>query len=145
MIDLERIQPKKGKDLIFEKRGECIVCTSHIPNHDGYIRLYAGKNQKPRCQLAHRMVWKKNYGDIPEGYEVDHKCKNRACCNVEHLQILSRSEHKTQDNQMRYKQRIESVIQDIISGYTTQFISEKYKVPREYVYRYRRKLRNKNG
>ncbi|MGX9276092.1 HNH endonuclease, partial [Pantoea ananatis] len=25
--------------------------------------------------MYHRTVWKEQHGDIPEGYEVDHKCR----------------------------------------------------------------------
>ena len=44
-------------------------------------------------------------GEIPEGYEVDHMCKNRACCNVEHLQLLLSTEHRTKDNKGRHSEK----------------------------------------
>lgn len=34
---------------------------------------------------AHRVSYRMHIGLIPSGYHVDHLCKNRACCNPEHL------------------------------------------------------------
>jgi hypothetical protein len=70
----------KGKPIVVEADGECTVCTSHTPNKDGYIRLYAGKGAIPRTQFLHRSVWVGYNGDIPEGFEIDHTCRNRRCC-----------------------------------------------------------------
>lgn len=47
------------------------------------------------------------HGEIPEGYEVDHKCKNRACFNTDHLQLLPASAHRTKDNTGRYSDKKE--------------------------------------
>ena len=43
--------------------------------------------------LAHRLAWEESRGPIPEGLTVDHICFNRACVNVAHLQLLTRSEN----------------------------------------------------
>lgn len=57
--------------------------------------------------MFHRLVWEKTKGTIPEGYEIDHLCRNRACCNIKHLQMLEGSEHAIKSNQMRYSERRE--------------------------------------
>jgi hypothetical protein len=83
----------------------CIVPTSHKLNADGYFRksLWVGGKLKP--MMYHRYKWQEAHGEIPNGYEVDHKCKNRACCNVEHLQLLLSTEHRTKDNTGRNADR----------------------------------------
>lgn len=81
----------------------CIITISHKLNKDGYFRKYNGV----RLEMYHRTVWEAENGDIPKGYEIDHQCKNRACCNVEHLQLLTSSEHRTKDNTGRNKDRKE--------------------------------------
>lgn len=43
--------------------------------------------------LAHRVAWTLVNGEIPEGLEVNHKCWNPACVNVEHLNLATRSEN----------------------------------------------------
>ncbi|UNI71903.1 homing endonuclease [Aeromonas phage vB_ AhaP_PT2] len=55
--------------------------------------------------MYHRYVWIKANGEIPDGYEIDHKCKNRACCNIEHLQMLDRTTHLVKTNVERYAAR----------------------------------------
>lgn len=99
----------RGKPLILKELDSgCIIPTSHKLNEDGYFR-YTIRNSKGKGRgkhmMYHRYVWEQTNGKIPKGYEVDHICKNRACCNIEHLQLLSRTEHLQKDNHMRYKQR----------------------------------------
>lgn len=91
----------KSKTIVVEDENGCTICTSHTPNQDGYIRMYAGKGIIPRMQFLHRMVWEGYNGKIPEGYEIDHKCRNRRCCNINHLQIMTISEHKAKTNRER--------------------------------------------
>ena len=89
----------------------CIVPTSHKLNKDGYFRtrdtripLGTGARRRPLI-MAHRLVWEMKYGTIPDGYEIDHLCHNRACCNVYHLRCIPIVEHKIHHNSTRYKRR----------------------------------------
>lgn len=79
----------------------CHVVTSHKLNQDGYFR----KRWSNAFEMFHRAMWKHHKGPIPEGYEVDHICRNRACFNVEHLRLLECSEHKSHTNRTRYADR----------------------------------------
>lgn len=38
---------------------------------------------------AHRVCYEFNVGPIPDGMELDHKCRNRACVNPDHLEPVS--------------------------------------------------------
>jgi len=40
--------------------------------------------------LTHRVMWEQLVGRIPEGLDVDHLCRNRACCNPDHLEPVDR-------------------------------------------------------
>jgi hypothetical protein len=80
----------------------CIVPTSHKLNHDGYFR----KRINNKLVMFHRYVYECQHGDIPRGYEVDHICRNRACCNPNHLQLLTISDHKVKTNTERSEERI---------------------------------------
>ena len=41
----------------------------------------------------HRLAAHVVHGDIPDGMEVDHLCKNRSCCNPSHLEIVTAREN----------------------------------------------------
>lgn len=43
--------------------------------------------------LAHRFVIILLGGEIPDGYEVDHKCFNRACVRPDHLRFLPKEQN----------------------------------------------------
>lgn len=99
----------RGKPLILRKLDNgCIVPISHKLNKDGYFRYtIPNKDDKGRGVkvMYHRYVWENEHGSIPRDYEIDHICKNRACCNIEHLQMLKGTEHTIKDNKLRYKAR----------------------------------------
>jgi hypothetical protein len=42
---------------------------------------------------AHRFAYAAFVGDIPEGMEIDHRCRDRGCVNPEHLELVSREEN----------------------------------------------------
>src|SRR5690242_8305886 len=43
---------------------------------------------------AHRAVWELLVGPIAEGMEWDHLCRNHACCNPDHGEIVTPEENK---------------------------------------------------
>jgi hypothetical protein len=57
----------------------CIVWTGCL-NKDGYGSFRVGE----KTVLAHRFANEQAFGSIPAGIEIDHRCRNRACCNPEH-------------------------------------------------------------
>lgn len=81
----------------------CYVPISHKLNADGYFRKNWGnrRSNDAHAEMFHRAIYRMHNGEIPAGYEVDHMCRVRACCNPDHLQLLTRSDHAAKTNTER--------------------------------------------
>lgn len=71
-----------------DKSGECWVWLAYR-DKDGYGKFWDRKKY-----MAHRYVYEKTYGEIPEGKQIDHICHNRACVNPEHLRLVTHKQNQ---------------------------------------------------
>ena len=46
-----------------------------------------------KTRAIHRVTYEVQNGLIPEGMQIHHKCKNIACCNPAHLELVTAAEH----------------------------------------------------
>jgi hypothetical protein len=79
-----------------EKRPDgCWIWTGVI-NHNGYGRYtYARPDGRSLASRAHRIAYELLVGPIPDGLQLDHLCRVKACVNPAHLEPV------TQDENMR--------------------------------------------
>ena len=94
----------KNEPLIFRTLPTgCFIIVNKKVNHDGYYRKLWVVNKKRIIEMFHRFIWRINKGKIPKGYEINHLCNNRGCCNIKHLECLPKKQHIVVTNQNRYK------------------------------------------
>ena len=74
-----------------EKTPTCWNWTGYVgPKGYGEISL-GGRHGLMR--RTHRVAYELANGPIPEGLEVDHSCRNRACVNPAHLRLVTRKQN----------------------------------------------------
>lgn len=59
----------------------------------GYGQFTDGRRVK-----AHRFAYELERGPIPEGYQIDHLCKNTLCVNPDHLEPVTQYENNMRSN-----------------------------------------------
>lgn len=55
----------------------------------GYGALWDGR----QMTVAHRVMYELVVGPIPDGLDIDHLCRNRACVNPAHMEPVTRGEN----------------------------------------------------
>lgn len=57
---------------------------------NGYGMTHEIRNGKRVNVPVHRVAYEAAKGPIPEGLHIDHLCRNRACCNPDHLEAVTK-------------------------------------------------------
>lgn len=78
----ERLQ----SHVAFEPNTGCWIFAGRW-DKDGYGMFHFNG----RTIRAHQAAFAIFHGRLPRGREIDHTCNNRACCNPDHLQAVSRA------------------------------------------------------
>lgn len=58
-------------------------------NRSGYGRVHRWGRQ----EQTHRVAYELAVGPIEPGMEIDHLCRNRACCNPAHMEVVTHREN----------------------------------------------------
>lgn len=61
---------------------------------DANRRGYGSFRYQGKIVRAHRYAWYLENGEIPDGMEIDHQCRNTRCVRPEHLKVVSRKQNQ---------------------------------------------------
>lgn len=90
--------------LLPRKRGtppniQCEEVPCNVPGLQGHCRVFLGHKGKNgygqvslngKLVLVHRYCWELANGPIPQALLIDHQCRNRGCCNPDHLRVVTK-------------------------------------------------------
>lgn len=62
---------------------------------------YGRTSLRSLSQMAHRAIWQELRGPIPKGMVLDHKCRERACVNPDHLRVVTLGQNNHMGKVMR--------------------------------------------
>ena len=77
-----------GAAYVIDPDTGCWIWQRHR-NSKGYGMAHDGN----KLRVVHRWYWEEENGPVPDSLELDHLCRNRACCNPAHLELVSHTEN----------------------------------------------------
>ncbi len=98
---------------------------SKKPMNTGYVMFCChGKRV-----LAHIYMWVKANGPVPRGMEIDHLCRNRNCCNPDHVEPVTRMVNSQRGGKAKLSPAMVREMRDLrSSGRTHSEIAIKFNV-----------------
>jgi hypothetical protein len=76
-----------------EKAGSCQIWTARLD-----VKGYPAKWFQGKLWKVHRLIFTLSKGPIPARYDVHHKCENKACVKLEHLELIPHGKHASLSN-----------------------------------------------
>ncbi|WP_374453780.1 HNH endonuclease signature motif containing protein [Phenylobacterium sp.] len=86
----------KIRASVVEADSGCLEWTGAL-NKKGYGITWLSKSSGNL--RVHRVAYVAAKGEIPRGLVIDHLCRNRRCCNPEHMEVVTLSENSRRSAQ----------------------------------------------
>lgn len=81
-------------EIRFFNGSPCWEWTGCKSKTTGYGQFKTDGRRGAKKSSPHRFAWEFFYGAIPDGYEIDHLCRNRICANPLHLEAVTLQENR---------------------------------------------------
>ena len=111
-----------------------------LKKDNGYLRVGLRKNGKQKYYYVHRLVYEVFIGEIPEGYQVNHKDENKENNILSNIDILMSPKENSNwgtRTERSAKNRSKSVIQKNLQGEVIKVWSSAREVYRQLGYSYK--------
>lgn len=96
----------------------------------GYGQMTRGGKVVP----AHRVYFESRFGPVPEGKDLDHLCRNRACVNPKHLEPVSRAVNSRRGSNTKLTSEEVAEIRSLVgAGSTHRSVAERFGIARQTV------------
>jgi hypothetical protein len=83
----------------------------------GYAAFWAGvylESGYPRPSYGHVWIWEQENGPLPEGMQLDHRCRIRHCVRPSHLEVVTNQENSQRGADLRVViDRLTSLIEQL--------------------------------
>lgn len=89
----QRVIDRALSNIDIDPERGCWISRYSVGSH-GYAQIgWNEPGERTQMKLVHRVAYVAVRGPIPADMTVDHMCKQRRCCNPDHLRLLSNYEN----------------------------------------------------
>jgi HNH endonuclease len=118
-------------------------CWLWLASVDKYGYGYGRLRHNGKWTYAHIVEWEKVNGPVPEGMELDHKCKIKPCCNPSHLELVTHAINVQRAAKLTIKDVLE-IRKRCELGESYESLGLHYNVDKQHIYAIAKRIYWKN-